>query len=227
MKISGLLLFFALVFSPVAQASIEQWRQSYSEALNNRFKRNFAAAELSANRSLKLADGLPPPQVSANKYRFESMSLLGAINEDQAKYATAVEWYSKALELAEVSVGKDSEFVVTTLNNVARIHLAQKNIDQAIAMYERELGIRKRLHGDNSPRLTAALIKIARSQEEFKRYEKSERNYLQAVAIMEKNGGVKNPSLRPIFESLAKICEATGRKTEATTYAKRAAALPD
>lgn len=155
------------------------------------------------------------------------MSLLGAINEDQAKHATAIEWYSKALELAETSVGKDTEFVVTTLNNLARIYLAQKNIDQATEMYERELAIRKRLHGENSPRLTAALIKMARSQQEFKRHEKAEGNYLQAVAIMEKNGGAKNPSLRPLFEALGKICEVTSRKTEAASYAKRAAALPE
>lgn len=206
------------------QAAVDAWTQALVDGRNNRFSRNYAVAELRANQALQLAEAAPEPQKSIRKY--ESLSLLGTINEDQAKYAQAEQWYLKALQVLRASRGKDDDFTITAMGNLARVYLAQKMPDKAIAMYEKELSIRESMYGENSPRLTGALIKMARTQLEYKQYEKAERNYLRTVAIFEKDGGPRNPALRPPLEALAMICEATGRKAERARFAQRAAGLP-
>jgi len=214
-----------MTLAPTVHAAADAWTQALVDGRNSRFNRNFALAESRATQALQLAEAAPEPRKSIQKY--ESLSLLGTIYEDQAKYAQAEQSYLKALQVLQASRGKDNDFVVTAMGNLARLYLAQKLPEKAIDMYEQELSIRSRIYGESSPRLTGALIKMARTQLEYKQYEKAERNYLRAVAIFEKSGGPKNPALRPPYEALAKISEATGRKADAANFSKRAAAIPD
>jgi len=215
----------AMTFASEVQAAADAWTQALVDGRNSRFSRNYARAESHATQALQIAEASPEPQKSVRKY--ESLSLLGAIYEDQAKYELAEDRYLKALKILQASTGEDSDLTVSAMGNLARLYLAQKMPEKAINLYDQELSIRSRIYGESSPRLTGALIKMARTQLEYKQYEKAERHYLRAVAIFEKSGGPRNPALRPPFEALAKICEATGRKADAANFAKRAAAIPD
>jgi len=66
---------------------------------------------------LQIAEASPEPQKSVRKY--ESLSLLGAIYEDQAKYELAEERYLKALKILQASTGEDSDLTVSAMGNLA------------------------------------------------------------------------------------------------------------
>ena len=84
----------------------------------------------------------------------------------------AIKIAEKALKVAEDTFGEKHPYVSASLNNIALLHMSQKEYEKAEYYYERSLKIAEELLGENHPRLIDILEKMAKCCEEIGNYDK-------------------------------------------------------
>jgi tetratricopeptide (TPR) repeat protein/CHAT domain-containing protein len=148
-------------------------------------------------------------------------------NELQAagKYAEAIPYARRALEIEERRSGPNHPNVGTLLNNLAELYRIQGRYSDAEPLYKRSLEIREKAFGPNQPDVANSLNNLATLYYSQGRYNDAEPLYKRSLAIWEKVLGSDHPNVASSLNNLAGLYEAQGRYNDAEPLYKRSLAI--
>lgn len=113
-----------------------------------------------------------------------------------------------------------------SLNALATTLWHQQRIDEAAACYRQAIAICKRLHGEDTTTVTAALTNLGSMFLVTEDYEQAEQIYLRVIAMEEADGNAhRNHSLGTSLHLLAVALDGLDRKPEAITVEQRSLAI--
>ncbi len=147
---------------------------------------------------------------------------LAEFYRDQARFYEAELFIQRALEIDEVSFGKDHPEVATALNNLANLYQDTNRLEKAEPLYKRALEIYEKAFGKEHPKVATALNNLAVLYKDTNRLEEAEPLHKRALEIDEASLGKDNPNVAIHLNNLAELYQATNRLEEAEPLYKRA-----
>ena len=97
--------------------------------------------------------------------------------QEQGEYEKALEYYGKALEIVERTLGNDHPSTATTYNNMAGVYKAQGDYEKALEYYEKDLEISEKVLGSDHPNTATTYNNMALVYEAQGEYEKAQRRW--------------------------------------------------
>ncbi|XP_035981049.1 nephrocystin-3 [Fundulus heteroclitus] len=121
----------------------------------------------------------------------------------------------KALQLEELTLGKDSADSAKTLNELGVLYYLQNNLDAAKVFLTRSLEMRQRVLGPDHPDCAQSLNNLAALHTERREYEAAEDMYERALEIRRKALSPDHPSLAYTVKHLAMLYKRRGKLEKA------------
>uniref|UniRef100_A0A665X619 Nephrocystin-3 n=1 Tax=Echeneis naucrates TaxID=173247 RepID=A0A665X619_ECHNA len=121
----------------------------------------------------------------------------------------------RALQLEELTLGKDSADCAKTLNELGVLYYLQNNLDAAKIFLTRSLEMRQRVLGPDHPDCAQSLNNLAALHTERREYETAEDMYERALDIRKKALSPDHPSLAYTLKHLAMLYKRRGRLEKA------------
>uniref|UniRef100_A0A7N6BIA6 Nephrocystin-3 n=1 Tax=Anabas testudineus TaxID=64144 RepID=A0A7N6BIA6_ANATE len=121
----------------------------------------------------------------------------------------------RALQLEELTLGKDSADCAKTLNELGVLYYLQNNLDAAKLFLTRSLEMRQRVLGPDHPDCAQSLNNLAALHTERKEYETAEDMYERALDIRKKALSPDHPSLAYTLKHLAMLYKRRGKLDKA------------
>ncbi|XP_045055670.2 nephrocystin-3 isoform X3 [Desmodus rotundus] len=109
----------------------------------------------------------------------------------------------RALQLEELTLGKDSPDNARTLNELGVLYYLQNNLETADQFLKRSLEMRERVLGPDHPDCAQSLNNLAALCNEMKQYDKAEELYERALDIRRRALAPDHPSLAYTVKHLA------------------------
>ncbi|XP_068160493.1 nephrocystin-3 [Antennarius striatus] len=121
----------------------------------------------------------------------------------------------RALQLEELTLGKDSADCAKTLNELGVLYYLQNNLDAAKVFLTRSLEMRQRVLGPDHPDCAQSLNNLAALHTERREYEIAEDMYEKALDIRKKALSPDHPSLAYTLKHLAMLYKRRGKLDKA------------
>ncbi|XP_030612785.1 nephrocystin-3 isoform X2 [Archocentrus centrarchus] len=121
----------------------------------------------------------------------------------------------RALQLEELTLGKDSADCAKTLNELGVLYYLQNNLDAAKVFLTRSLEMRQRVLGPDHPDCAQSLNNLAALHTERREYETAEDMYERALDIRKKALSPDHPSLAYTLKHLAMLYKRRGKLEKA------------
>uniref|UniRef100_A0A8C4EW80 Nephrocystin-3 n=1 Tax=Dicentrarchus labrax TaxID=13489 RepID=A0A8C4EW80_DICLA len=121
----------------------------------------------------------------------------------------------RALQLEELTLGKDSADCAKTLNELGVLYYLQNNLDAAKIFLTRSLEMRQRVLGPDHPDCAQSLNNLAALHTERREYETAEDMYERALDIRKKALSPDHPSLAYTLKHLAMLYKRRGKLEKA------------
>ncbi|KAM9332313.1 nephrocystin-3 [Pholidichthys leucotaenia] len=121
----------------------------------------------------------------------------------------------RALQLEELTLGKDSADCAKTLNELGVLYYLQNNLDAAKVFLTRSLEMRQRVLGPDHPDCAQSLNNLAALHTEKREYEAAEDMYERALDIRKKALSPDHPSLAYTLKHLAILYKRRGKLEKA------------
>ncbi|XP_056594291.1 nephrocystin-3 isoform X2 [Triplophysa dalaica] len=121
----------------------------------------------------------------------------------------------RALQLEELTLGKDSADCAKTLNELGVLYYLQNNLDAAKVFMTRSLEMRQRVLGADHPDCAQSLNNLASLHSERKEYETAEELYEIALDIRKRALAPDHPSLAYTLKHLAMLYKRRGKLEKA------------
>uniref|UniRef100_A0AAR2JN28 Nephrocystin-3 n=1 Tax=Pygocentrus nattereri TaxID=42514 RepID=A0AAR2JN28_PYGNA len=121
----------------------------------------------------------------------------------------------RALQLEELTLGKDSADCAKTLNELGVLYYLQNNIDAAKVFLMRSLEMRQRVLGTDHPDCAQSLNNLAALHCERRDYESAEKLYERALDIRKRALAPDHPSLAYTLKHLAMLYKRRGKLEKA------------
>ncbi|XP_013868832.1 nephrocystin-3 isoform X2 [Austrofundulus limnaeus] len=121
----------------------------------------------------------------------------------------------RALQLEELTLGKDSADSAKTLNELGVLYYLQNNLDAAKVFLTRSLEMRQRVFGPDHPDCAQSLNNLAALHTERREYETAEDMYERALEIRKKALSPDHPSLAYTLKHLAMLYKRRGKLEKA------------
>ncbi|XP_077100489.1 nephrocystin-3 [Siphateles boraxobius] len=121
----------------------------------------------------------------------------------------------RALQLEELTLGKDSADCAKTLNELGVLYYLQNNLDAAKIFLTRSLEMRQRVLGPDHPDCAQSLNNLASLHSERKEYENAEELYEKALDIRKRALAPDHPSLAYTLKHLAMLYKRRGKLEKA------------
>uniref|UniRef100_A0A3Q3J044 Nephrocystin-3 n=1 Tax=Monopterus albus TaxID=43700 RepID=A0A3Q3J044_MONAL len=121
----------------------------------------------------------------------------------------------RALQLEELTLGKDSADCAKTLNELGVLYYLQNNLDAAKVFLTRSLEMRQRVLGPDHPDCAQSLNNLAALHTERREYETAEDMYERALDIRKKALSPDHPSLAYTLKHLAMLYKRRGKLDKA------------
>uniref|UniRef100_A0A3P9NVP5 Nephrocystin-3 n=1 Tax=Poecilia reticulata TaxID=8081 RepID=A0A3P9NVP5_POERE len=121
----------------------------------------------------------------------------------------------RALQLEELTLGKDSADCAKTLNELGVLYYLQNNLDAAKVFLTRSLEMRQRVLGPDHPDCAQSLNNLAALHTERREYETAEDMYERALEIRRKALSPDHPSLAYTVKHLAMLYKRRGKLEKA------------
>ncbi|CAG04288.1 unnamed protein product, partial [Tetraodon nigroviridis] len=121
----------------------------------------------------------------------------------------------RALQLEELTLGKDSADCAKTLNELGVLYYLQNNLDAAKVFLSRSLEMRQRVLGPDHPDCAQSLNNLAALHTERREYEMAEDLYERALDIRKKALSPDHPSLAYTLKHLAMLYKRRGKLEKA------------
>ncbi|XP_069928911.1 nephrocystin-3 isoform X3 [Oryctolagus cuniculus] len=121
----------------------------------------------------------------------------------------------RALQLEELTLGKDTPDNARTLNELGVLYYLQNNLETADQFLKRSLEMRERILGPDHPDCAQSLNNLAALCNEKKQYEKAEELYERALDIRRRALAPDHPSLAYTVKHLAILYKKMGKLDKA------------
>jgi tetratricopeptide (TPR) repeat protein/CHAT domain-containing protein len=144
------------------------------------------------------------------------------LHSDQGRYAEAVPYAMKALQLNEAELGTDHPKVAESLNSLAILYKNTGRYVEAESLYQRSLAIRKQAFGPDHPKVATGLNNLGILYDVQGRYDTAETLYKQALIIREKSFGFSHRVVAQSLNNLAILYATQGRYGDAEPLHLRA-----
>ncbi|XP_053546828.1 nephrocystin-3 [Bombina bombina] len=117
----------------------------------------------------------------------------------------------RALQLEELTMGKDTADNARTLNELGVLYYLQNNLETAELFFKRSLEMRERVQGPDHPDCAQSLNNLAALHNEKKQYDKAEELYERALDIRRRALSPDHPSLAYTVKHLAVLYKRKGK----------------
>ncbi|KAF4793190.1 Nephrocystin-3 [Turdus rufiventris] len=121
----------------------------------------------------------------------------------------------RALQLEELTLGKDTADNARTLNELGVLYYLQNNLETAELFLKRSLEMRERVLGSDHPDCAQSLNNLAALYNEKKHYDKAEELYEKALDIRRRALAPDHPSLAYTVKHLAVLYKKMGKLDKA------------
>ncbi|KFQ65597.1 Nephrocystin-3, partial [Pelecanus crispus] len=121
----------------------------------------------------------------------------------------------RALQLEELTLGKDTPDNARTLNELGVLYYLQNNLETAELFLKRSLEMRERVLGPNHPDCAQSFNNLAALYNEKKHYDKAEELYEKALDIRRRALAPDHPSLAYTVKHLAVLYKKMGKLDKA------------
>ncbi|KAF2983881.1 hypothetical protein EK904_005240 [Melospiza melodia maxima] len=121
----------------------------------------------------------------------------------------------RALQLEELTLGKDTSDNARTLNELGVLYYLQNNLETAELFLKRSLEMRERVLGSDHPDCAQSLNNLAALYNEKKHYDKAEELYEKALDIRRRALAPDHPSLAYTVKHLAVLYKKMGKLDKA------------
>ncbi|KAF3703658.1 Nephrocystin-3 [Channa argus] len=121
----------------------------------------------------------------------------------------------RALQLEELTLGKDSADCAKTLNELGVLYYLQNNLDAAKVFLTRSLEMRQRVLGPDHPDCAQSINNLAALHTERREYETAEDMYERALDIRKRALSPDHPSLAYTLKHLAMLYKRRGKLDKA------------
>ncbi|PKU35281.1 hypothetical protein llap_14413 [Limosa lapponica baueri] len=128
----------------------------------------------------------------------------------------------RALQLEELTLGKDTPDNARTLNELGVLYYLQNNLETAELFLKRSLEMRERVLGPDHPDCAQSLNNLAALYNEKKHYDKAEELYEKALDIRRRALAPDHPSLAYTVKHLAVLYKKMKKQVEALPLYERA-----
>ncbi len=148
---------------------------------------------------------------------------IGKLQEALGNYEKADEPYNKALAILEKD--EDSQVLGEILEKTAGLYMELEREPEAIPLLERLCAFKEKSANPDKASLAMTYTNLAEAYRICGKYEQSEENYKQALAITEELRGKDHAAVGSILQELAQLCQRQGKTDEAKEHQERAAAI--
>jgi len=154
---------------------------------------------------------------------FDLASLLrqGALKLEAGNDAEAEEFFRKALELGDRTVGPDHPDMILLVNDLTRIYLKQSAYASAEPLLLRLLEM-KRSKGEDHPEVATVMASLATVRQALGRHESAEQLWRRVLEIRERTLAPNHFAIATALEHFGEACSARGKIRDALTAFQRA-----
>ena len=139
---------------------------------------------------------------------------LGLLRTQQDRFSAAEDLYRRSLDILE-TVQAPATDVSQVLDDLATVYEREQRWDLAKQMYERALGIDRRVLGDEHPRVASHLHNLAIVAQNMGDLKRAESLYRDAIASEERAFGSQHPETAAARGNYGLLLEREGRLAEA------------
>lgn len=150
-----------------------------------------------------------------------SLIALGTARLDAGADAEATEFFRRALELGDRTLGADNPDLVLLLNDLTRLYLKQSMYAEAEPLLLRLLDM-KRSKGEDHPEVATVLASLAAVRHALGRHESAEQLWRRVLDIRERTLAPNHFAIATALEHLGEACAARGNILEALPAFQRA-----
>jgi len=151
-----------------------------------------------------------------------TLRILASIYQEQGKYCHAESALSKATVIMLDGHSADDNAMAPFLVDIARLHVAQDNLQKAENYYDRAINLINNSYGPNHLYTANVLAGIAKLYTLQQRYTEAEKLINRAVAMQEKIYGSDHHLVAASWLTKAKICQVKGGFAEAEELINKA-----
>ena len=198
------------------ELALARREQAYTSALLGQHKQAGALYK-QAMVSLTSLVGKDDPEMGICWYQ------IGKLQEALGQYEKAEEPYRKALAIMDKAQG--NVVLGEILDKLAGLYMELEREPEAIPLFERLCAFKEESPNPDNASLAMAYNNLAEAYRICGKYEESEKNYKQSLAITEELRGKDHAAVGSILQELAQLCERQRKKDEAKAYQERAAAI--
>lgn len=137
------------------------------------------------------------------------------------RYTEAEKELQAAVSEAEKG-GVEDRRLAATLYNLGHVYAKQKNYEKAETTYKRSLTICEKICGDKDKEVLRTMTSLAKLYTEEKKYDQAEPLFKHVVDVQQKALGRNHQDVAEALNNLAAMYSQAGRKSESSSYEKRA-----
>ena len=153
-----------------------------------------------------------------------SLLRLATQKQEAGDEAGAEEFFRKALEMADRTLGPDHPELMLLLTDLTRLHLRKSAFSAAEPLLLRMLEM-KRAKGEDHPEVATVLANLANVRQALGRHESAEQLWRRVLDIRERTLAPNHFAIATALERLGDACAARGKIGEALSTFQRALAI--
>jgi tetratricopeptide (TPR) repeat protein len=146
----------------------------------------------------------------------------GWIKNDQGKYAEAIEFYEKALEIDQKTLPANHPSLATSYNNIGAVYKDMGEYSKALSYYEKALEIQQKTLPANHPDLATSYNNIGDVYRNIGEYSKALSYHEKDLAICQKTLPANHPSLAISYNNIGEAYRNMGEYSKALSYYEKA-----
>jgi tetratricopeptide (TPR) repeat protein len=147
---------------------------------------------------------------------------LGWIKDDQGKYAEAIEFYEKALEISQKTLPANHPNLASSYNNIGTVYDNMGEYSKALSYYEKALEIKQKTLPANHPDLATSYNNIGLVYKNMGEYSKALSYYEKALEIYQKTLPANHPDLATSYNNIGQVYDKMGEYSKALSYYEKA-----
>jgi tetratricopeptide (TPR) repeat protein len=154
--------------------------------------------------------------------RWDLQGVVGSVLDANADYATAIEWYQRALDGYENTLGKDHPNTLATVHGMGLVFYNQGEYDKALEWYQRALNGYENTLGKDHPSTLATVNNMGLVFSKQGEYGKALEWYQRALDGKENTLGKDHPSTLNTVHNMGLVFSSQGEYGKALEWYQRA-----
>ena len=167
---------------------------------------------------------LPGDEPDLAQSDLASLLKMGSLRQEAGNDAEAEEFFRKALEIADRTLGPEHPDLMLLLSDLTRLYLRKSAFGSAEPLLLRLLEI-KRSKGEDHPEVATVLASLANVRQSLGRHESAEQLWRRVLEIRERTLAPNHFAIATALEHLGEACAARGKIDEALSTFQRALSI--